>query len=58
MDPVWTNVDPFCPYFTNLFAAVAKTNLMLSFKANFSRQIPTGFPWMIQGIIYDNVSRV
>ena len=43
MDPVWTNVDPFCPYFTKLFAAVAKTNLMLSFKANFFPPDPNGF---------------
>ena len=58
MDHVWTNVDLFCPYFTNLFAAVAETHLILSFKANFSRQIPTSFPWMTRGIIYDNVNHV
>ena len=49
MDRVWTNVDPFCPYFTNLFAAVVKSSL--PFKANFSRQIPKGYPGMTQGII-------
>ena len=43
MDHVWTNVDLFCPYFTNLFAAVAETHLILSFKANFFLLDPDGF---------------
>ena len=32
MDRVWTNVDPFCPYFTNLFAAVVESSLSLKEK--------------------------
>ena len=51
MDHVWTNVDPFCPYFTNLFAAVAESPLIFSFKAKFSRQFRTSYPGMTQGVI-------